>query len=156
MELEPTSLVDAVTEVGTSLEPLLTKTLHIVTRDDVEVTADPLRLRQIIRNLVMNAEKHGGPSIVVRIEQFNGATHLVVADDGDPLNVRDRERIFEPYEHSSRFHSGPTGSVGLGLVVSRELARRMGGDLTYDHRNGFAEFRVEFAAVSFLDRSTVA
>jgi len=156
IQLEPTSLVDAVSEVGTSLGPLLSKTLHIITREDVQVAADPLRLRQIIRNLVMNAERHGGPSIIVRIEQYNGATHLVVADDGDPLSIRDRERIFEPYEHSSQFRSGPTGSVGLGLAVSRELARRMGGDLTYDHHNGFAEFRVQFASITFLDRSSVA
>jgi signal transduction histidine kinase len=154
VQIAPTSLVDAIVEVGTSLEPLLHKPLHIVTDGDVNVAADPLRLRQIIRNLITNAERHGGPSIVVRIDQTAGGTALIVADDGEPLAQRDRERIFEPYEQSNTIKASPTGSVGLGLAVSRALARRMGGDLTYRHRNGFAEFCVTFAPVSFLEHAS--
>lgn len=155
VELEPTSLVDAITEVGTSLNPILHKPLHLVTAEDVTVAADPLRLRQILRNLVTNAERYGGPMIVVRIEQAGSGVTLVVADDGEPLAPRDRERIFEPYEQSRNRRNVPTGSVGLGLAVSRELARRMGGDLTYRHRNGFAEFCLTFAPVSSLHRGAI-
>ncbi len=57
---------------------------------------------------------------------------LEVRDSGSPLPRQLRTTIFEPYFRASR-RSGATGSVGLGLTVSRQLAHHMGGDLTYDH-----------------------
>ncbi len=64
---------------------------------------------------------------------------VTVADDGPGIDEADRDRIFEPYERAST-SDGRTDSVGLGLAVSRTLARRMGGDLVYDRRDGQSLF----------------
>jgi signal transduction histidine kinase len=104
-----------------------------VEADDIDpVLADPTRVRQIVRNLLTNAVRYGGPSIRVVIADAGDHTTLEVRDNGSPLPRQLRATIFEPYFEAGR-RSGVTGSVGLGLTVSRQLAHNMGGDLTYDH-----------------------
>lgn len=104
-------------EVTTQLEPAV-------------VDADPIRVRQIIRNLITNALRYGGPNIEVAMSSTVGAWTVKVIDDGPGIPKADRERIFEPYERAHDSEGQP-GSVGLGLSVSRTLAELMGGSLTY-------------------------
>jgi signal transduction histidine kinase len=92
---------------------------------------DPLRFRQIIRNLVSNAWRYGGPRVEVSIEQRDRETVIVVSDDGAGIPEDKRESVFEPYETAHPTSSLP-GSIGLGLSVSRGLARLMDGDLFLD------------------------
>jgi len=91
---------------------------------------DPVRVRQILRNLVSNALHYGGPTVVIRIDGDVTMARIGVADNGDPIPPAERERIFLPYQ---RAHEtvGVTPSIGFGLAVSRQLARLMEGDLTY-------------------------
>jgi signal transduction histidine kinase len=100
--------------------------------ETANVMADPTRVRQIVRNLLTNAIRYGGPNIRVVVDDAGDHTALQVRDDGSPLPQQLRTTIFEPY-FRARQRAGVTGSVGLGLTVSRQLAHRMGGDLTYDH-----------------------
>jgi signal transduction histidine kinase len=120
-----------------------------VTRVSVEgptrrVAADPGRVRQILRNLVSNALRYGGDNVVVRVVE-EGLPRIQVVDNGAGIPVEDRERIFESYQKA---HNAPgvAGSVGLGLSISRKLARLMGGDLTYAHPDGYSIFELSFAA----------
>jgi len=101
-----------------------------VTGGPGESWADPSRTRQIIRNLLTNAIRYGGDEISVTAETVGPITTLTVRDNGPGLPRADWERIFEPYE---RAHDRPTqpASIGLGLTVSRQLARLMGGDVAY-------------------------
>ena len=106
--------------------------------------ADVVRVRQIVRNLVTNALRYGGAGIRVRIG--NGpAPSIAVLDDGDGVPLEHREAIFVPYFQASEERL--LGSLGLGLSISRELARRMGGDLTYAYENGQSVFRLELRTV---------
>lgn len=124
------------------------------------VRADPLRCRQIIRNLLTNASRYGGSNIEIRIVDGAGQVSLSVVDDGDGVPEEDAERIFDAYV---RGHEAVApGSVGIGLAVSRNLAHLMGGALEYLRRDGLTEFRLslpgveapsaEAAAPSALDR----
>ena len=65
---------------------------------------------------------------------------IEVRDHGDPIPGGEREAIFDRY-YRARQEPGLTASVGLGLTVSRELARVMGGDVTY-HHDGESVFTV--------------
>jgi signal transduction histidine kinase len=103
--------------------------------------ADPMRTRQIIRNLVVNAERYGGPAIRICVA-VSGATAVVeVRDGGGPLPFKEREAIFDRY-YRARQVPGLTASVGLGLTVSRRLGRDMGGDLIYAHDGEEAIFEL--------------
>lgn len=100
----------------------------------------------MIRNLLTNAVRYGGPNVKVAIEAGNGETGddraiLAVIDDGPGVKSVDQERIFDPY-YRSRPDVALTGSVGLGLSVERQLARLMGGDLVYIRRNEMTRFEL--------------
>jgi PAS domain S-box-containing protein len=102
------------------------------------IQADPRRTRQILRNLITNAMRYGGEEIQVTIDKAADRIEVKVQDSGKPIPDADVERIFRAYERGK----GPShaASVGLGLNVSRRLARLMDGDLTYRHEGGWSEF----------------
>lgn len=91
---------------------------------------DPGRVRQILRNLLTNAERHGGPNVSVAVFTEAGDVCIDVADDGPGLPPTEWERIFEPY-HRAHQAPGQPESVGIGLAISRQLAELMGGSLEY-------------------------
>lgn len=99
------------------------------------VWADPTRTRQIIRNLITNAVRYGGDRVLIEASEGEESTVLTVIDDGPGLDEEQWELIFEPYHRAHESKTQPA-SIGLGLTVSRQLARMMGGDLSYerDHR----------------------
>lgn len=111
---------------------------------EVPTLADPVRLRQVLRNLISNAHRHGGDNVRVVVAASNGSALVEVRDSGDPLTPEDRDRIFLPYERTRL--GGVVGSVGLGLHVARLLTRLMGGDLTYLHDGIETIFRLELPA----------
>jgi signal transduction histidine kinase len=106
----------------------------------VSAWVDSLRFRQIVRNLLTNATRHGGPNVIVRVNQSDGWAIVEVADDGPGIPPEVQEAVFTPY-YTLRPTPGLTGSIGLGLTVGRQLARLMGGDVTYRH-DGASVFTV--------------
>lgn len=112
-----------------------------LTGTSAQGTGDPARVRQILRNLVSNAFRYGGEDVEVSTRVDGGRACVCVRDNGPGVPVEDRELIFEPYQRSGS-GSGNTASIGLGLTVSRKLARLMGGDLTYRFENDRSVFEL--------------
>ena len=98
------------------------------------VSADPLRLRQALDNLVSNALVHGGPDAEVVVSAVSDGSHvlLTVADTGVGIPEEEQSRIFEP---GVRFDRATTGT-GLGLMVTRAIAEGHGGTLTLESQPG--------------------
>jgi signal transduction histidine kinase len=67
---------------------------------------------------------------------------LQIRDNGIGVDAEDLERIFQPYERASRPDGVKPGSVGLGLYVSRHLARLMGGELTCRREDDMTVFEL--------------
>lgn len=107
------------------------------------VYADPRRTRQILRNLVSNSIRHGGEGRWIDIEPIGDRIEVRVSDTGPAIPPSEVERIFRPFETGTG--SNHPRSVGLGLSVSRKLARMMEGDLTYRH-NGHSSFVLSLPA----------
>lgn len=106
---------------------------------DLIAWADPLRVRQILRNLLSNAQRYGGDEVRVVVSGSGDLVMVAVVDDGPGIPEADREIVFRAYGRSQRSESKP-GSIGLGLAVSRYLAEAMGGALEYervDRRTSF-------------------
>ena len=91
---------------------------------------DPLRYKQIIRNLLTNALRYGGDTIRVSIERRGAVASVIVADDGEGVDPAHESAIFQPYR-GGKATRAVSGSSGLGLWIARSLARKMNGELIY-------------------------
>jgi signal transduction histidine kinase len=107
---------------------------------DLVVRGDALRIRQIVRNLVRNALKYGGSRIRLRTDAINARVAIQVLDDGAGVSADILDRLFEPYAPGRH-----TGSLGLGLSVSRGLARQMNGEVRYFRDEPWTVFELELA-----------
>lgn len=113
---------------------------------ELKALGDPARIRQILRNLLTNAERYGGPDVRITACPSESGVCVEVSDDGVGLPDSDWERVFEPYHRSSAPVAVRPESVGIGLSISRELAQLMGGSLTYERVDGRSVFRLELEA----------
>jgi EAL domain-containing protein (putative c-di-GMP-specific phosphodiesterase class I)/signal transduction histidine kinase len=102
-------------------------------------TGDTKRVGQILRNLLKNAVGHGGTKIDVEISQVFNKTLVEVSDDGEGIPEGHEERVFQAYYKQNDVNGVPS-SLGLGLSVSRRLARAMGGDVKYRRERGLTTF----------------
>jgi signal transduction histidine kinase len=141
LRVNPSMIVvaDEVAAVVALLTPAMTKPIKVVDGTGLQAYADPARLRQIIRNLLTNAERYGGPSIEVRIDRLADFASITVCDDGPGIPTAEREAIFEEWRGAETDTHHPQ-SIGLGLTISRRLARAMDGDLVYRYADGQSLF----------------
>jgi signal transduction histidine kinase/CheY-like chemotaxis protein len=140
MELAHVPLAPAqlLLDVVTSLRPrALERGLAFEARiDDAlppRVLSDPLRVRQIVVNLLGNAIKFtsgGAVELDARFDGEHGFIEIEVRDTGIGMNAEQLERVFQPFEQADSSMSRGYGGTGLGLPISRRLAELLGGSLT--------------------------
>ncbi|MFZ0042665.1 MAG: ATP-binding protein, partial [Solirubrobacteraceae bacterium] len=104
---------------------------------------DPVRVAQIMRILIDNALTHtpSGTQIVVTAGRENGRVRLAVRDDGEGIDDRVQQRIFEPF-----FTADDAQGSGLGLAIASELAERMAGKLSVRSGAGATTFTLDIPA----------
>lgn len=128
-------VIDLKAEVQDVLRSLGQPESLIDCRSEAPAVADSVRVRQIMRNLIVNAERYGGPTMKAIIRRSGDRTVFEMWDDGPGIPEEAQERIFEPYGRAHEV-DGTTASVGLGLAVSRQLAQLMSGTLEYIYDGG--------------------
>jgi signal transduction histidine kinase len=96
--------------------------------DAVQVLADRDGLRVILENLLDNAHKYGGGSVRLAAGVHDGHWRLDISDQGRGFAPAAAEKLFDIHNRGSG--EGVTHGAGLGLAIARQLARRMGGDIT--------------------------
>lgn len=111
------------------------------------VRADPSGVEQILFNLVDNACKYAANgherAIDLAVESVNGEAAITVRDHGPGITRQEARHLFRPFSKSARDAANSAPGVGLGLALSRRLAREMGGDLRLDHgQDSGAHFRL--------------
>ena len=98
------------------------------------VTVDPMRLRQILLNLLSNACKFTKQGEVAlrarRMAEGGDWIELAVADSGIGMTPEQQAKLFEEFSQADATTAQRFGGTGLGLAIARKLARMMGGDLT--------------------------
>jgi len=105
------------------------------------ILTDPLRLRQILVNLVGNAIKftdHGEVRIRVRLDTENGRPWIcfAVADTGIGMNESQMARLFQPFSQVDSVSSRKYGGTGLGLCLSKGMAEVLGGGIAVESQAG--------------------
>ena len=103
--------------------------------ESLGAVAEFRRVLQVLLNLIGNALRYApeGSQVWIRLEQDGGYARVIVADQGPGLDAGQQARVFEKFERLGR--SGDGGS-GLGLYISRRLARAMGGELSVESAPG--------------------
>lgn len=135
---EAVNLAREVNRVVVRINP--TNQVEIASLDEGPLAhADPLRVRQIVRNLVVNAVRHAHAKVAITATDNGETVNLAVSNDGDPIPPHLVDVLFRPYQEG-RDRPGGHASIGLGLPISQRLADAMGGALTYSYRAGWCTF----------------
>lgn len=102
------------------------------------IQGDREALRQVIMNLLSNAEKYAGEEreISVACHEEGGFAVVAVADRGIGVNPKFAEKIFQEFFRCDDSLAAPKNGAGLGLAIARDIARRHGGDVAYAPREG--------------------
>ena len=139
-----TGRVDAAELARETIEAMrsrVTEAVRLELRCEAEpapAAADPDRARQVLVNLIDNAVKYSPDGGAVTVSVAAGEVHvrLAVSDEGPGIPPFEQLRIFEKFYRVEPNLSREPGGTGLGLYISRELARRMGGALTVKSEPG--------------------
>jgi signal transduction histidine kinase len=136
LQRRPTDLTALVEQVVSSTRARSKQhpiTLHMQATASLQAWIDPLRLEQVLVNLLDNAIKHsphGEPVAVTLSQPVPGTLELTVSDRGVGIPIEARDRIFERF-----FQARPddaTQGLGLGLFISRQIAALHGGQIRAD------------------------
>ena len=102
------------------------------------VRGDRLRLDQLLANLVDNAIKHSPADGMVRIGvgTDDGSVRIDVADQGPGIRASEADRVFERFYRVDAARARHDGGAGLGLAISRSIARAHGGDIEVANPGG--------------------
>ncbi|WP_394613231.1 sensor histidine kinase [Lentzea sp. JNUCC 0626] len=104
----------------------------------VNLTADPVRLRQALGNLVANAVRYTPPGgeVVVKLFQWQDRAILEVVDTGTGIAPEDVPHVFDRFWRADKSRSRRTGGSGLGLAITRHLVEAHGGAVSVTSRLG--------------------
>jgi signal transduction histidine kinase len=134
VQRERFTLEQLVRSVAVLISPLASEKrldFHVDLADgDHVVESDPLRLKQVLVNLLGNAVRFTDRgSVVLDVSRRDGMLTFEVRDTGIGIRSRDLQRIFEPFWQVEQRSTRKVGGSGLGLTVSRRTAQLLGGDV---------------------------
>ena len=134
------SMLERVVQESKLQAPAYDRTVDVelaVVPADLETTADPERLHQVVGNLLDNAVRHSpdGGRVVVAAEGINGALQIEVTDDGPGIAPADAERVFERFYRADAARSATDGGAGLGLSIARWIVELHGGEIHPESRS---------------------
>lgn len=131
---EPVLISSLVETVLSSLKPLADANGNLLVQDIEDdpgmVQIDPMRMRQVLLNLVGNAIKFTrGGTVTVRVQRDQDDLSIAVIDTGIGITEEQMGKIFKPFEQADRSISRRFGGTGLGLSISRQLITLMQGEI---------------------------
>ena len=136
---ENLDLVDLVSQIARKHSATSNHKIDLHIAENVpSIEGDPVRLSQVVENLVSNAVKYSpeGSTVTIGLDSSDGLVRLRVRDEGNGIAPDKGAMIFERFyrvEEDGRMVKG----TGLGLFISREIVRMHGGDITFESVIGF-------------------
>jgi two-component system OmpR family sensor kinase len=148
LRLEDTDLAELVRQAADAFRaghPEHPLTVSVV---PVRPRLDPLRVRQVLDNLLTNAAIHTPPGTPVSVGMAvtDGAAEVWITDEGPGILAADQSRIFDRFYRVDKTRSRDRGGSGLGLAVARSLVEAHGGRLTMTSQPGATTFTISLPA----------
>ena len=141
MESALTPLIKDVVDTAGQLAEQNKNRLVVDAQENIgALTVDPMRLRQILLNLLSNAckfTKAGEIKLAAR-KMGNGSSFVefAISDTGIGMTPEQQAKLFEEFSQADAATARRFGGTGLGLAITRKLARMMGGDVTVTSEQG--------------------
>ena len=134
LEVHEVDLVSVISEAVTSAQPAAdAKGVHLTTVYDgpTEVHGDPVRLQQVVWNLVSNAIKftNRDGTVHVGLHSLNGHAHIEITDSGQGIAPDVLPHIFEHFQQADSSSTRRHGGLGLGLAIVKNLSEMHGGSV---------------------------
>ncbi len=132
-DLDAAELVEVAARMCRSQAEGADVTVVARTVDNIGITGDVTRLKQVFLNLLTNAIKFTPAGGIVNVDMertAQGQLVLAVRDAGIGISAADIERVFDPFYQAENSSSRRYGGMGLGLAIARKIARLHGGDVT--------------------------
>ena len=141
LTMKPLDLGQVGRETLSQLEPNLVNVgfaVEFLIQDSLPVRGDSEALRQVLMNLLSNAEKYSSDRREIRLDgrREEGFAVVEVADRGMGVDPKNAENIFQEFFRGDDSLTSPKSGAGLGLSIARGIARRHGGDVVYTPRPG--------------------
>lgn len=149
LSLQRVSLRSVCRELLDGRQPVVGGRITADIADDAIVVADPVRITQVLDNLVTNALRYGGPNVHVEAVRDGDQVRLVVSDDGPGIPEHMVDTLFDAYVRGTASHH--VGGSGLGLLIVRQLCHAMSGTIAYDSTEG-TRFTATFPALPVPSR----
>jgi signal transduction histidine kinase/ActR/RegA family two-component response regulator len=153
LRVEPVNLATIAAETLATLSSTGRAAKHRVETklDEAWIRGDPVRLNQIVTNLLVNAIKYtpAGGRVVLATRRLGGTSELTVTDDGVGLTPELRQRVFDLFVQGERNIDRSDGGLGIGLALVRRLAELHGGQahVQSEGPNRGSQFTVAFPAI---------
>lgn len=145
--------VDLDDVLATELRRVNATSKHRIVADLVpaKIAGDPVRLGQAFRNVIDNADRHAARTIAVKLSVMVQTVVVTIDDDGTPVPVADRERIFGRFVRLDESRSRHQGGSGLGLAIARGIVEAHDGRvIATETSQGWCRFEVSFPPVAPL------
>jgi two-component system, OmpR family, sensor kinase len=123
----------------------ITTAIH-ATHDGLRVVGEQALIERILAPVIENAYRHADGSVAIAIDRDGSAIRFAIGDDGPGIAPDVREAIFDPGHRAISPSSGSANGAGLGLALSRRLARSAGGDVHAVDSDHGARFEVRLPA----------
>ncbi len=139
IQLERVPLQAAISKIVETVEAIAHRgkhQLHVSIPEDLLVLADPLRLHQVVLNLINNALKYAavGTAIEIHSNCTDGMIALHIRDHGPGIPPADQAHLFERFTRLERDLNSPVRGAGLGLYICKQLVEAMGGQIWVESR----------------------
>ncbi len=145
LNMEAIGVSDLVNDIMVTIAPLAhinnNKLTHQCTINDTRITADPVRLKQALLNLLSNAckfTKHGDINLDVDTQTDAQGTWIYfrITDNGIGITDAQMQKLFSEFSQADSTTTRQYGGTGLGLVISRRFCQLMGGDIEAESTYG--------------------
>ncbi|MEQ1500729.1 MAG: ATP-binding protein [Myxococcota bacterium] len=154
LELQPVPIDDLLESVIATVRPMVEAGANQIRVDVPErlgtLTSDPLRLRQVLLNLLSNAAKFTREGTIgLAAHRAGDRLRFVVTDTGVGMTPEQLAKLFEDFVQGDASTTRRFGGTGLGLSISRRIVRMMGGDITVRSEAGLGStFTVDLPATA--------
>jgi signal transduction histidine kinase len=145
VHLEPLSVKSVLHELVSTISPLVDKKhnrLTVEVKNGVDmITTDLTKLRQILINLVSNANKFTSKG-EIKIEVWRaeyrdaGCCYFKIRDNGIGMSPESLKKLFTPFTQAEKYTTRDFGGTGLGLTISKRFCQLLGGDITVESELG--------------------